>query len=213
MRDTDYAYAVARIRSNESRLLTAQDIDALIASGSAAKCMAQLSDRGWDGGAGQDEASMLAAELRKTWELIDEVAPDSSVFDSFRIKNDFHNLKAALKGRLAGCEWKHLCMTPATVDIAVIEKAVREKAFSLLPEAMRDSAAEAYNALVEWGDGQLCEMILDRASLESAIAEAKKTGGLVLELAELGAFESDIRIAARCAAMKKPLGTIALSLA
>jgi len=216
MKDTDYAFAVARVRANEVRLLSQQDIDGLLAAGDCDRCAARLSDKGWESsGAAADDSEMLRKQSLRTWELIDEIAPDRSEFDFLRLPNDFHNLKVALKARLQQCEWKHLCMYPATVPVADIEKAVNEKKFDLLPEFMRDNAAQAYEALVTWADGQLCELILDRAALEDAIESAKqqKDSDLPLKLTELDAFAADVRIAMRAARMGKTRNAVSTALA
>lgn len=216
MKEAEYAYAVARVRSNEVRLLTPQDIDGLLAAGDCARCAARLSDKGWDSaGADTDDSAMLRRQTERTWELIDEIAPDRAEFDFLRIPNDFHNLKVALKARLRQCEWKHLCMFPATVPVADIEKAVNEKQFDLLPDYMSEKAEDAYEALVSWADGQLCEITLDRAALEAAIASAKqqKDSDLPLLLTELDAFAANVRIAMRAARMAKPRSAVRSALA
>lgn len=214
MSDADYAYAVARVRSNELRLLSRQDIDSLLAAGDCAKCAARLSDKGWDNaGADADDSRMLQKERERTWALIDEIAPDGAAFDFLRVPNDFHNLKVALKARLQRAEWKSLCVAPCSVPTAVIEKAVSDKNFELLPEYMRAPAQKAYDALIAWADGQLCEIILDRAAIETSLSLAREQGGLVLELTELDAFASDIRIAVRAARMKKSRKSIRSALA
>ena len=211
MRDTDYAYAVGRIRSNENRLLTNQDFEGLLLSESCERCAARLADKGWE--AQTNESDMIKCELNKLWALIDEVAPDSAAFNYFKIPNDYHNLKAALKALLAQAEWEHLCLYPVTVSIDTIKEAVEKKSFNLLPEHMTATAEEAYDALVSWVDGQRCEMIIDAASFSAAITEAKKQGGLMLEIAELNAYRADVRVAVRCARMKKPRSFILPALA
>ena len=221
VRDSDYAYAVARIRANEVRLLTRQDLDGLLLSGSAENCLARLAEKGWGGGirrgdsgsGEQTEGQMLGAEYGKTWALIEELAPDMSVFRFMTVKNDYHNLKAALKARLAGTGWQHMRITPCAVSQEDMTRAVNEKEFGLLPGDMPEAADEAYDALVTWVDGQLCEMILDRAALEASLKEAKKQGGLAEKLAALDVFSADMRIAYRSAAMKKTAAAIQRSLA
>ena len=212
--EADYAYAVARIRSNELKLLTRQDVDAMIAGGDSARCVGRLGEKGWgDGSQTRDESAMLEKEIEKTWSLVEEVAPDMSVFDFMKIPNDFHNLKAALKGRLSHSEWRQLCLYPCTVPVDTIARAVDEKLFELLPDFMREPAQEAYDALVTWVDGQLCEILLDAAAIEATIAAAERQGGLALELARLDAFAADVRIAVRSARMKKPYNSVKQAMA
>ncbi len=212
MRDSDFAYAVARIRSNENKLLTRQDIDSLLFSESCESCIARLADKGW-GSADSSGDDILSGEQDRLWALIDEILPESPVFDSLKIPNDYHNLKAALKARLVNADWKSYQLSPSTIDADVITEAAQKKEFSLLPAKMAQAAEKAYDALISWGDGQLCDMIIDAASLEAAIEAAKPHGGILLEFAELAAFRADVRIAVRCAGMKKTLDITRQSLA
>lgn len=215
LKDADYAYAVARIRANEAKLLTRQDIDGLLASGSSEKCMSRLADKGWGGNSRADctESEMLKNEYSRMWALIEELAPDISVFRFITVKNDYHNLKAALKARLAVTGWEHMRVTPCSVSAEDITKAVSEKQFDILPGDMARAADEGYDALITWVDGQLCEMILDKAALEASYAEAKKQGGLAEDLATAELFAADMKIAYRGAAMKKNAASVQRALA
>jgi len=212
MRESDFAYAVARIRSNEFKLLTGQDIESLLFAESYEQCLSRLADKGW-GSADSTESEILAGEQEKMWSLIEEILPECSIFDSLKVQNDYHNLKAALKALIAQTGWEHLCIFPTTVDIEDIKSAVESRKFEQLPPGMAQAAQKAYDALVSWGDGQQCDMIIDAASLEAAIDLAKPVGGVLLEFAEADAFRADVRIAVRCARMKKPQGIVRQALA
>ena len=59
MRETDYAYAVARVRAHESRLLTRADLDRLLTAADEAECRRILADRGYP--ARGTAAEMLSA--------------------------------------------------------------------------------------------------------------------------------------------------------
>ena len=105
MRDSDYAYAVARIRANELKLLTKQDMEMLLLSENCEQCLARLIDKGW-GAQGESEAEILRSELDDAWALVDDCAPEKDAFSSLKLSNDYHNLKAALKARVAQTEWE-----------------------------------------------------------------------------------------------------------
>ena len=85
-------------------------------------------------------------EKRKTWELINELVEDMSVFDVFLYANDYHNLKAAIKEVRMGDEYPGIFMEQGTVDVKLIREAVQTREFQNLPAAMRTPAEEAYKA-------------------------------------------------------------------
>lgn len=210
MKEVDYAYPVAVVRSREGRLLSRQELDSLAAAESCEKCLARLRDKGWEQGT---ESEVLNAEHKKTWDFIEEIAPDFEEFGFLIVKNDFHNLKAALKSLLSQCDFMRFVLEPCIVEPELIKSAVDERDFQLLPQFMATAAKEAYCALTEQNDAQLCEMLLDKAALETAAAMAKKSGELAVRLAQLETFEADIKIAYRCCKMKKSPELILLGLA
>ena len=215
MSDSLYTYAVARIRSKELSLLNSQAIEQLLAAKSHDECMRLLADRGWgDGEPGIGAERMLAAEREKTWSLIGELVEDMSVFDVFLYANDYHNLKAAVKLVCTGEEDFGIFISHGTVDYRAILDAVRQKEFGLLPEAMRAPAEEAYTALSQTRDGQLCDIVIDRAALEAIERAGRESDSeLIAKYAKLTVAAADIKTAVRCQKTGKSLEFIRRALA
>lgn len=213
MSDTSYAYAVARIRSKELSLITAQNITQLMTSKSYGECLDLLAGKGWDVGARSPE-EMLAAERDKTWQLITELADDRSLFDVFLIPNDYHNLKAAIKQISAEVVTPQIFIQQGTIPYEQIIQAVKEKDFLLLPEQMRPAAREAYEIMLHTNDGQLSDVIVDKATLEAVYQAGKASKNELLEnYAELLVASMDIKIAVRCQKMGKDLFFVKRALA
>ena len=176
MADKQYVYAVARIRSKELSLLSGAFLEQLTAAKSYDECIQLLTEKGWGDDSTKDAEAILAAERRKTWGLISELVEDMSVFDVFLYANDYHNLKAAIKEVRMGHEYPGIYIDQGTVDVKLIHDAIENREFQSLPETMRVPAEEAYKALLHTQDGQLCDIIIDRAALE-AIYHAGKSSG------------------------------------
>lgn len=213
----DYTYAVSRIRGREMSLLGTVALEQLLASKSYDEALHFLADKGWGNSDERLTAeNLLEAETEKTWQLIGEMVDDMSVFDVFRMADDYHNLKAAVKLTYTGAavDSGRLFVSGGTMAPEVIEKAVREKDYSLLPEPMARAAREAYDTLLHTGDGQLCDVILDRASLEATYEAGQKADNEVLkEYATLTVVAADIKIAVRCGQVGKSLDFIRRALA
>ncbi len=198
MAENQYLYAVARIRSRELRLLTSPFMEQLAAAPDEAACMRLLREKGWDGGAPEDSDGMLAEEQKKTWGLMQELVKDMSVFDVFLYVNDYHNLKAAIKECKSKNPFTNIYLGQGTVPVEDIQKAIRENDLSILPESMREPAEEGMKALLHTGDGQLCDMIIDRAALEAVRKAGESSGNEFLKLyGELTVAAADIKIAVR----------------
>lgn len=198
MAKDQYTYAVARIRSMELSLLDKSFFEQLIACKSYEDCLRLLMEKGWGRSGDETAEELLVAEREKTWDTVSELVKDLSVFDTFLYGNDFHNLKAAIKQVYVNQELPGIFINRGTIKAESILSAVKEHDFMKLPEYMRDCAEEAYQVQFHTGDSQLCDVILDKAALDTIYKKGMESGNdLFQEYAELKVAASDINIAIR----------------
>lgn len=193
-----YTYAVARVRAKELTLLSKQDIESLLACRTYEDGLHLLAGKGWKETQKGTEA-MLSAEIEETWDTIRELVDDMSVFDVFLYPIDFQNLKAAVKSVVTNSgQHGSLFLPRGTVPVEQMVKAVQTRDFSTLPQRMQSAASEAATILLQTGDGQLCDITIDRAALE-AVRDAGRESkdGLIREYAELTVAVADIKMAVR----------------
>ena len=211
--DKNYIYAVSRIRFAELRLLKADTFERLSAASDMKECMSVLSEKGYDTASG-DIDMVLTEERHRLWSLIGELIPDMSVFDVFRIQNDYDNLKAAIKESVLDHEMKDIYTREAGLDPMLVRRAVMERNYRLLPDDMAREAEICHDIFLRTGDGQLCDVILDRAALKAMQKAAASTKEQVLgDYAELRAASADIKIAIRAADTGKDRDFISRALA
>lgn len=198
MADNQYMYAVARIRSKENSLLNKSDIDQLMNCKSEKECLRLLTDKGWGKSGEENTEQILSVEREKTWELIGELVKDLSVFNTFLYSNDFHNLKAAIKQVYTETNFNDIYIFQSTIAPDIILNAVKEHNFTVLPEHMRLCAEEAYQVQMHTGDSQLCDVIIDKAALETILKKSKESNNeLFSQYGELKVAVADINIAIR----------------
>lgn len=213
MAQPDYIYAVARIRYKELQCLNAAALEQLMSLKSEEECLRFLSEKGWGSGSGLSAEALLKLEREKVWNEIKELTDDLEIFNVFLVANDYHNLKAAIKDNYAPGPGE-IYSENATIDPAVFTEAVKEHDFSVLPAAMQPVAEEALTALRETGDGQLCDILIDRAALEAILAAGKKSGSELLAFyAEHVVATANIKTALRCQKTGKTLDFIKKALA
>lgn len=204
MSNTSYAYAVANVRARENELLPASFFEQLLNAASAAEAERMIADKG---------TSRLDSEyMLKVWDYICEIAPEREQVEFLVVKNDFHNLKAVLKGTAANENGRSFCMTPCLIEPDFLYDCVKNKKFDLLPQWIADVAKEGYALLTSVMDGRLLDMFVDKASLETSAEFAKKTKVLFsIELTQNTAAVTDIKIALRLS--ENPAGEAALDYA
>lgn len=214
MPEKQYIYAVARIRSKELQLLDDQFINQLMAAPGYNECLKLLLDKGWAKEGITELEQMLKHEQEETWDFISDLVEDMSVFDVLLLPKDYHNLKAAIKMVYTGSEDENIFLNHGSIDAGTILEAVKSQDFTLLPEHMRSAAGEAYRVLTETGDGQLCDLIIDKAALEAIYSAGKEQSDEVLKLfAEMKTASANIKVAVRAQRTGKSLEWIQRALA
>lgn len=207
MSDTKYTYAVARIRALEVSLFSASTLDQLMACKDHDACIRFLQEKGWGGAdVPADADAILTREREKIWETIREMRVDMSVFDVLLYSNWFHNLKAAVKEVCTGKSGANIYYEGTPIPKETLIRIIREKDYKALPANMQTAAEEAVDALLHSGDGQLCDVIIDRATME-AIMEAghRSKDKIIRDYAESTVAVANIKIAVRSSRTAKSL--------
>ena len=118
----------------------------------------------------------------------------------------FHNLKAAVKEVCTGKSGANIYYEGTPLSGEELVRIIKEKDYKALPENMQTAAEEAVETLLHSGDGQLCDVIIDRAAME-AIMEAGKASKdeIIRDYAESTVAVANIKIAVRALKTAKSL--------
>ncbi len=206
MHETEYAYAVAYMKTLENKMLTKNEIESLITAKDVISALKILTDRGFGKSATnyQTADALLKDELEKVWEEAKNACPEEAPLDMLLYKNDFHNLKTILKASIYSNDWKELVLRPCVVEPQLIADAIKKVNFEDLPEFMRDTAKNGFMLITKTGDGQLFEIFVDKSQLLKVSEYAIKTGNkFLIEWVRLETEISNMKIAARCVGRSK----------
>lgn len=199
-----YAYSVGNVRAREVTLLKKQDLEQMISLKTAKTQTAFLREKGFGDISDNDISEILKTETVKLWSYIKSVAPEFSVFKSFIIPNDYHNLKAVFKGILRDRDYSSLLLKPADISEDALKDAVNKKDFSSLPFYMQEAAKKAYDALIKLGDVQLFDGILDASCMETQLDLALETKiPTLINIVNASVFFDNFKTAIRAARAKK----------
>jgi len=200
MSEVEYTFAVAHIRGLEGRLFSQATIDQLMACKSYDAALDFIIERGWGGmDVERDADAILAVERNKIWETIRSLSVPMDTFDVLSYPDVFHNLKTAIKEVFTGKQNDAFFYEGTVPSREELRDIISRKEFSRLPGNMDRAAAEAFETIFHTHDGQLCDVIIDRACLE-AIDEAgrESDSGAIQRYAETSVALADIKIAVRC---------------
>lgn len=187
--DTRYAYAVARIRGLETRLLDRQWIERLLAedAGGALKVLADsaFQEAIADVGRPEDLEEGLVRALAETLSTVSALSPVPALIDLFRVRWDFRNLKSLVKASLlklgeGGVEPSRLELGltdgVGTIELGVLEKAVQDEDYVALPAVLTDAARTATEAFRDNGELAGVDREFDRAMWGHLLATVREQG-------------------------------------
>ncbi len=200
MSDMGYTFAVAYIRGLEGRLFSQSTIDQLMACKDDEAGLDFIIGKGWgEADTPRDVDQILAVERARIWEVIRSLSVPMETFDVLSYPNVYHNLKTAIKEAYVGERHDSFFYEGTTPSREVLRDIVAKKEFSRLPSGMDAAAKEAFETIFHTGDGQLCDVILDKACLAAIDRAGKETDSAVIRrYAETVVTVANIKIAVRC---------------
>ncbi len=162
MKDTEFAYASARIRADENSLLgfafltqlaEAQDFDSA----------AEMLVRGGYPSIKTAESLDGTLEIceRELWKETEAAVGGKAELDFLIMKNDFHNLKVSVKSIAADVDPKGLFLHPCIFDPSEVYDTVKSRQFDLLAPMLSKAASDGYRLITETMDGQLFDIYID----------------------------------------------------
>lgn len=166
------------LRVRETRLLSAEKAQRMLDAPSFEEAAKLLVDCGYPDLAqsSADEIETVLAERRdEALAELSNLAPDKAIVTAFRVKYDYHNVKAILKGEAMGSNPERLLTRSGRVAPEVLLAAYREGRSVELPNALGKAMEEARGVLARTANPQLADLILDEAcfaEMKAAAAEA-----------------------------------------
>lgn len=172
IRDTEFAYSVAKVRAVENRLLDRVKLARLSEADGVIEAVKILKESGYEG---ETAEQMLSFEREKTYAFLRDISPSKEAFDIFLVKNDYHNIKVLLKAEFLGENFDFLLTDSGRYPAQKLKNMVSNRSLGGLPQIMQQAINKAIDLLEKTGDPQLSELALDRAAQAEMHSLAKET--------------------------------------
>lgn len=203
MKDTDYAFCVARLRANERYMLNESDISRLCECEDYDSAIAFLMDKGYIESKGSIK-EIASYQNKKLWQLLTQSVPNKKEINILCLLNDFFNIKAAVKCHFTESDAEEYYVYPTSLDTHELTKNVNAHEFYKIGGAMGECAEKSYKAACLAESGQSCDIIIDCAAV-SALKEYsdKNKNDLSGEICAFICDTANIKTAYRCSKAKK----------
>ena len=207
IKDIDYLFISTYLRAREKDMLTALGMDRMIEAPTAEDAAKVLQEIGYGEFSTANDSELSAVLTRAREEMFADLyrfVPDKAVVDVFKVKYDYHNLKAMLKASAMGLDGKRLMMDAGRVSAELMAEVVMEGSFDRLPGLLGSAARQASDVLSATGDPQLSDFVLDRAYYAEMLSAAKATGSkFLVEYVQVNIDSANLRSVVRTLRMKK----------
>ena len=166
MPQTSYAYAVARIRALENKLISRERFERLMDAPSAQGVIKLLAEMEYGAdlaiaSAGDYEA-LLDQELSAMYRLIRSITPDSALTDLWMLHYDSHNIKVLLKAKRLKEDPDPLLSQNGTISVEKLKQAVENGEYGDIP-VFKEALAGLEEQLSLKMDPQNIDRTMDRA--------------------------------------------------
>lgn len=195
------------LRAREPKLLNNDRAQRMLDAGSFEEAAKLLTDCGY-ADMSQMSAKEIEAELaghrRSVFNELLELSPDRELVDVFRMKYDYHNLKAIIKAEAMGLSAESILSDSGRFEPDELLGIYNEERFTELPPIPAQAVQEAKSTLARTGNPQLADFVLDKAYFAELKATAKSVGSSFLEgYAEILIDSANLKSAVRTIRMGK----------
>ena len=179
LKDEDFLYATAYIRSVEERGLSGAVVKRMLEAANAEEAEEAL----FEGrstlpqDAIVDTAEAICDEyVNGSFFTAGEIVGDVKAFDFLRYQYDCNNIKTALKCEARGLDPTGLYFSCGSIPTETVTSAIKSREYGVLPGAFAEAAQCAADAYAKTGDPQSIDLPLDNAAFEMMADGAEKTG-------------------------------------
>ena len=183
IKDTDYLAISARIKAMETGLLSRERMEQVLEARTDEEAVKILQDCGYPELDAKDPEAMDAALSAAREATLADMAggvPDPRYIDIFKLKYDYHNIKAILKAQAMNTSPDRMLMDMGRISAAELTEAVQSGRTENLPQGLAAAAAEAKEVLDTTRDPQLSDIVLDRWCYQEMADAAEETGSAFL---------------------------------
>lgn len=178
MPQDSYLFAVGRIRVKENKLMGQDRIERMLDTDSLDDALKVLSES--DYGSGEqvespyDYEKLLAAELKKVYDFIEEVTPNKELTDLFALQYDMHNLKSLIKGHYLGSQEDLPLASIGSIDLQDLTRAVKAKQYDSIPDYLAQALVKLEETFEKGFDPHRLDFFLDQLYFKRVFEVLKK---------------------------------------
>lgn len=164
--DRDYLFLSAMVKARESKMLTDELRERMLAARSYEDAAKVLVDCGYDDMSHMSSAEVDEALSARRGAIFREIAsfsPEKGTAEAFELKYDYHNAKVIIKSRGTGIDAGRLLSGAGRVSAQTLAEAYDNDDYRAVPNILAHAMSDARGILARTNNPQLADFCLDRA--------------------------------------------------
>lgn len=162
-----FTQAVSRIWVLETRLLDKSKVERMIEANSASEVLRILNETEYSNVSAtvkrpEDYEEILAAELKRVYDLVYEISPIKDVVKIMSLKYDYHNAKVLLKEKVLGKDLSSMLIKLGNLDLIETKRKIDSDNLRRLNGTLGKGIQEAMKSFEETRDPQKIDIIIDK---------------------------------------------------
>lgn len=205
--DKDYLFLSTMLRARMSTFISDEAVDRMLSFGNFEEAAGVLRELGWPDMSEMDRAGVDAALSKRREDIFAEIGricPQEQLVDIFRLRYDYHNAKAIIKGQAMDIEANGLLTTAGRVELGRLKEAFVTEDYRFVPDILGKAMKEARDVLARTGNPQLADFVLDKAAYEEMKKMAATIGSKYVNgYVKMYAQGCNLKACVRCIRMGK----------
>ncbi len=206
IKDTDYLFSTARVRSVEKNMLTRERAEKMIDAKTTEDALRVLYDINYGNEAidVDNYEELLTDEHKKTYDFITSIAPELDYFNMFLYPYDYHNLKVIMKSEYLDIDADDALVDTGSIELKILKYSVKERDFSALTDNMEHALKEIIETFPKTNDPQIIDIILDKYCYEEMLSSAEETkSDFIIDYVKMQIDSINLKTYVRLRNMKK----------
>lgn len=203
--ETDFLYATARIRALEMTFINSDRMERMLSAKTNEEAASVLTECGYGDvniTSSDDIERIILSQRLKTYELVGQLVADRNILDVFKVKYDYHNIKAIIKS--GGGDFHDLLIESGRIETKLLEDVIRESDFYKINAITGAAIVDSKEILSRTGNPQFSDFVLDRAAFTEMMQIAVKTNSnFIINYVKLLIDVNNLRSFIRCSRMRK----------
>ena len=171
--DKDYLFLSTLLRARTSAFISEDTLERMLTTGKFQEAAAVLHEQGWPDMSDLDRTGVdkvLSERREEIFAELEKLCPDKELVNLFRLRYDYHNAKAIIKGQAMDADANGLLSKAGRVELGRLKEAFITEDYRFIPKTLGKAMKEARDVLARTGNPSSLTLCLIKHAMKRTSA-------------------------------------------